>query len=74
MLFDNSALQNFNRFDIPDLPEIKSMVDSLSEFAEDNSADAEESDSDKDVGGDARLQPWGSNHLQHGSSVNYTLR
>lgn len=45
---------------------------SLSELAEDNSADAKESDGDKDVGGDARLQPRGSDHLQHGSLVQAT--
>lgn len=51
--------------------EIKKL-DSQSIFAEDNSADAKDSNGNEDVGGNARLQPRGSDHLQHGSSVSYT--
>lgn len=44
-------------------------IDLLAEFAENDGADPEEGDGNEDVGGDARLQPRGSDHLQHGSSV-----
>jgi len=46
---------------------------SLVKFTKDNGADAKKSDNDKDISGDAGLQPRGSNYLQHGSSVSYTL-
>lgn len=64
-----NTLKNLNRLDY--LLSEKLNVYSHSIFAKDDGADAEESDGSEDVGGDARLQPRGSDHLQHGSSVSY---